>query len=168
MTVQDLATATVSSTQFVGMTLAGARYITATRGSNIIATSVRCDCGSASASSCIDVGTGSFPAVIVSNAGTIAVATALDITNCAYGISAHGGAVVFTGPTATFTGNANTYAVNALLGAQIVFPNTVPAITASTAEMSIDNGALTDTFASLTATYMCLSSLATGSSICRL
>ncbi len=168
VSVSDTGAASISSSQFGGMTLASQGSITGLRSAVIRLTSMRCDCASTSNSACLNFGGGTAPATGVSLPGTATISSGLDVTNCNYGIAAQGGAtILFTTPASTFTGNALTYAVTSILGSKVILPTT-SAITGATAEMSLDNGAVTDSFSALAATYSCLTSLSTTSSICRL
>ncbi len=156
----------VSSTQFTNTAANGIATINTSGNTVVTITSVRCDCGSGATSTCLSTAN-IAPASGTRKGGSFDVVTGLDVTNCTNGVfPVNGGQVTFATGT-TFTGNALTYAVNAVNGGMAFLP-AAPTITAGTAELAIDNGALTDTFASLTAIYSCLASLSTSSSICRL
>ena len=81
----------------------------------------------------------------------------VDVTNCTYGLFAIGsGATIGMVSAGVLSGNALTYGASASYGAMLILPTAVTTITGGTAEMSIDNGTVTGTWASLVASYSCL------------
>ncbi len=159
------ATVAVSSIQFTGLTSATSAFISTSGNSLVTATSVRCDCGSTADTACAVVS--GFPSVGPADPTSMRVLTGIDVTNCTYGVSSSGpGSIVFN-QTTTFSGNSLTYSVIAVNSGQIFLPSAIT-ITSGTADIALDNGAVTGSYAALTAIYSCYTSLGTLSSVCRL
>ncbi len=132
-------------------------------GGSGVVTASRCDCASGATTSCIS--TGPINATTATVVGSLTI-NGLDVTNCTSGVIALNGGTIAFNPSSTFSGNGLTYAARADYGGRIILPSAIT-ITAGTAELAIDNGALTDSFASLAAAFSCLSSMSTTSAICR-
>lgn len=165
--VTGTASATVAQSQFVGTT--GIK--TASSSALTVSTS-RCDCASLATSTCLSVGEQPSTYAIngpSSETSSIKANGNVDVTNCTYGIFAGSGGSVTFKSTAVLSGNALSYAAMASYGAIVVMPTASTTITGVTAQMAVDNAALTGTWASLIASFGCLTSATgTASRICRL
>ncbi len=140
-----------------------------TQGGTASLSGVQIDCSSTATSSALSLGaTQSLIASATNDARNQAViGNTLNITNCGVGIWANQGSVVNLNSTAAITGNALSYAIEALNGSSVTL-STALAITSGTADLNLDNASVTGSFASLTGIYSCLATLGTGSNICRL
>lgn len=126
----------------------------------------RCDCNSAATSACVSVGLGQTP-TSPDPSGAGSSITNVDVTNCTYGVAAQAGGVVAFTQSSTFSGNSLTYSAASNNGGTIILPSAIT-ITSGTADLSVDNGSTASTFGSLGSIYNCLTSLTTGSKVCRL
>lgn len=129
------------------------------------ATSTRCDCQSAALSGGVVAGNAMVPTA-PQLFSTIAVANGLDVTNCTFAAAAENGTVTF-GQTATLSGNSLTATAYANNNGVIFLPSAITITTAGN-DISVDDGAITSTYAALLGIYSCVASLATGSRVCRL
>lgn len=136
-------------------------------GIGLTATSVRCDCNSGANSAAIAVGSSNPTAGFSPSSITASVNSGLDVTNCTVALSANEGSIS-TNPGTVLSGNALSYAAQASNGGKIRMQPSLATITSGTADLSLDGATATGSFASLAATYACLTNLATLSSICRL
>lgn len=152
-----------------GLSTRGALGLRTSGQSQLTTVGGRCDCASAANSVCLSVG--EVPALIATQ-GPASHADiglgGLGVTDCTNGILVAGPSLVRGASSVVVSGNALTYAVNVVHGGQIVLPTATTTITGGTAEISLDTGAVTGTWASLAASFSCISSLATGSKVCRL
>lgn len=155
-----------------GVQLKGAVGITSQTGSSASIGNVRCDCASQATSACLV--SGPTPSVALGAAGggnrmnSTFLSQNVDVTNCTYAMFASGTSSINAAGAVVVSGNALTYSANALWGASISASTSVQTITAATADMAVDNGTATGTWASLAASFNCLISLSTTSRICRL
>ncbi len=136
----------------------------------VIASS-RCDCQSAASSVCLSVGikaTGSASGTM--GYGNAMLNGNLDVTDCTFGVLASGSGASVTQLAATvISGNALTYAVDVRMGAMFATNSTAQTLTGGTAELSVDLGTVTTTWAVIgVAPQNCLTNLGTSSRICRL
>lgn len=126
---------------------------------NAAISGVRCDCASAANSRCVEAHNSGSSIYLIGN---------VNVTNCTEGFRAtYGAQIISNDPTPILSGNALAYATNAMYGGQISFRTDIATITGATAEMTIDDGAATATFASLPSSYSCLTSMGSGSKVCR-
>ncbi len=98
----------------------------------------------------------------------VAITGDLDIgTNCTSGLAVINGNIA-ANSTIVLSGNALGSGVLANFGGAVTLPTALATATADAGvQMSLDNATATGTFASLSATFSCLTNLATGSKICR-
>lgn len=155
-----------------GVQLKGSVGITSQTGSSASIGNVRCDCASQATSACLV--SGPTPSVALGAAGggnrvnSTFLSQNVDVTNCTYALFASGTSAINVAGAVVVSGNALTYSANALWGAGISASTSVQTITSGTADMAVDNGVSTGTWASLAASFNCLTSLSTTSHICRL
>lgn len=152
------------SLQCIGMTLASSSAITVSVGTTGTLSGVRCDCGSTATSAC--VGNVTTPTSLGPSPINIGIVTGLDVTNCAYGVALSGGSVNWTSPSGGFSGNSLTNSVFVNGSGKVWLPSAIT-ITSGTADLSIDNGASTETFSNLLSANSCLTGVGTSSAICR-
>jgi hypothetical protein len=160
-----LGRAQISGSQIV-LASTATQGVSAATGSVVTVVSSRCDCASIASSSCLNAGGSATFVNASSGPATLNVSGGLDVTNCQYGVVAQTGTVAFA-QTATFSGNSLTYSAQTANGGAVFLPNAIT-VTSGTADLSVDNGTVTSTYASLAGLYSCVSSLATGSKVCRL
>lgn len=171
VTGSTYSTCSLQSSVFTGST-ASYSGISCTTGASCSAGNSIIDCGSASNSAGISVGSQgappSSPALAPAMAPTLG---SVKVVNCTYGIRAYGNSQIgfsnFSG--AALSGNALSYGVYLASGARVDFSpvSSASSLTAGIAEITLD-GLINTTFSSLANHYDCFSNLATGSRACKL
>lgn len=166
---------TITSSQ-VAVSGSGGTCAFASFGGQMSVSSMRCNCNSAGSSSAVNAGNGNASGATAPQIPAIGITvnTALDVTNCRYGIVASSNSQVgFALGSATFTGNALTYGVSASNGANVILPNTmtITGPDAGVADLVIDEAAPdpgVSSYGSLTGITSGISNPETGSRVTRL
>jgi len=143
----------------------GAQGVLISRNSGVTSNSLlTCDCASGATSACIRSGLSS--SLPQGGADDIALAADVSVTDCTYGLMVQSGNISLNG---ALTGNALSYGAHSIFGGNIRIKAASATLTATTAEMAVDDGAVTGTFGSLGATYACIvATTGTVSRVCRL